>query len=129
MFLPLGTDRYSRRPTVVTYALIAANLAVFGLLRVVAQQHAAEAGRWEALATLVPGRSAWWTYLTYAFLHAGFAHIAFNMLALWVFGPDVEDRLGRIGFLGLYLAGAVGAGAHAAFDRHGVVGASAPSPP
>lgn len=125
VLLPLGTDRYKRRPTLVTYVLIAANLAVYGGFAIWAQSDANAAGRWQGLAALTPGRSAWWTYVTYAFLHANLAHILFNMLALWVFGPDVEDRLGRIGFAALYLAGAIGSGvAHAQFSANPVVGAS-----
>ena len=41
--------------------------------------------------------------ITSQFLHAGWAHIIFNMLFLWVFGNNVEDRLGRIRFLPFYL--------------------------
>lgn len=47
------------------------------------------------------------------FLHAGFLHIAGNMLFLWVFGNNVEDRLGHVGYLLFYLAaGTVAAFAH-----------------
>ena len=64
--------------------------------------------------TIVPGHLRWWQFLTYAFLHAGFMHILGNMLFLWVFGPNVEDRFGRIGFLVFYLTGgAVAGGARA----------------
>jgi membrane associated rhomboid family serine protease len=45
--------------------------------------------------------------VTYAFLHDGFWHIAFNLLFLWIFGPDLEAWLGRASFLRLYLGGAV----------------------
>jgi membrane associated rhomboid family serine protease len=52
-----------------------------------------------------------WTLISYMFVHAGFGHIFFNMLALYFFGPQVELRLGGRSFLGLYLvsglAGAV----------------------
>lgn len=44
-----------------------------------------------------------WTILTYMFLHAGMMHLAFNMLALYFFGPRVEERLGSRNFLTLYL--------------------------
>lgn len=125
MLIPLGTDRYKRRPIIVTYALIAVNLAVFAGLTILRQQSPEIGDRWTAWAVLRPGHSGWWTYLTYAFLHTEYGHIIFNMLALWVFGPDVEDRLGRLGFLGLYLAGAIAAGgAHAMFFSAGVIGAS-----
>src|SRR3990172_6750630 len=43
-----------------------------------------------------------WTLVTYTFLHGGFGHLFFNMLALWVFGPRVEARLGGGRFLLLY---------------------------
>src|SRR5205814_685753 len=35
-----------------------------------------------------------WTFLTYMFLHGGPLHLAFNLLALYVFGPEVEERMG-----------------------------------
>jgi membrane associated rhomboid family serine protease len=44
-----------------------------------------------------------WTLVTYMFLHAGFGHVFFNMLALYFFGPQVELRVGGRAFLGLYL--------------------------
>ena len=51
-----------------------------------------------------------WTALTYMFLHGGWAHIIFNMLALYIFGPRLEARIGGKRFLGLYFtSGLVGA--------------------
>ncbi len=51
-----------------------------------------------------------WTPVTYMFLHAGFGHVFFNMLALFFFGPRVEARLGGRDFLRLYfLSGLSGA--------------------
>jgi membrane associated rhomboid family serine protease len=53
-----------------------------------------------------------WTVVTYMFLHAGFQHLFWNMLALYFFGPRLEARLGGTRFIGLYLtsgvAGALG---------------------
>ena len=49
------------------------------------------------------------TVLTSMFLHGGWAHLLFNMLFLWIFGNNVEDRLGRLRFLGFYLLGGVAA--------------------
>jgi rhomboid family protein len=49
------------------------------------------------------------TILTSMFLHGGLMHIGFNMLFLWVFGNNVEDALGRVRFLGFYLAAGVAA--------------------
>ncbi|NNG15651.1 MAG: rhomboid family intramembrane serine protease [Gemmatimonadales bacterium] len=51
-----------------------------------------------------------WTPITYMFLHADFMHLAFNMLGLYFFGPQLELRLGGRKFLWLYfLAGITGA--------------------
>src|SRR3954462_3113225 len=48
-----------------------------------------------------------WTIVTYMFLHAGITHIAFNMLGLYFFGPNVEARLGSNRFITLYMIGGV----------------------
>lgn len=51
-----------------------------------------------------------WTAITYMFLHGGLWHLFFNMLALFFFGPRLEQRLGGRHFLGLYfLSGITGA--------------------
>ncbi|MDX6643800.1 MAG: hypothetical protein QOD76_1762 [Solirubrobacteraceae bacterium] len=51
------------------------------------------------------------TVFTAMFLHGGWAHLGFNMLFLWIFGNNVEDRLGRLRFVGFYLLGGVSASA------------------
>jgi membrane associated rhomboid family serine protease len=64
----------------------------------------------------------WLSLLTSMFMHAGWLHILGNMLFLWVFGDNVEDRLGHIGFLLFYLAaGAVAAFTQIAIDTNSVV--------
>jgi len=50
-----------------------------------------------------------WQLITYAFLHANFAHIGLNMLALYMFGRDVERTLGAKHYLLLYFAAVVSA--------------------
>ncbi len=125
MLIPLGTDRPLRRPTVVNHVLIALNvvvaLAMIALER--ADPGAAEGivrRLWLARGDLTP-----WGFVTYAFLHGGALHLLGNMVTLWVFGANVEDKLGRAGYLGLYLGGAVIAGsAHIAFESAAVIGAS-----
>jgi membrane associated rhomboid family serine protease len=54
-----------------------------------------------------------WTALTYAFVHGGVLHLLFNGLALFLFGPTVERRLGGPGFLLYFLYCVVGAAAFA----------------
>ncbi|MEE9128167.1 MAG: rhomboid family intramembrane serine protease [Planctomycetota bacterium] len=55
---------------------------------------------------LVP---SWLTPLTCIFLHGGWLHFLGNMLFLWIFGDNVEDRMGHGGYLGFYLGAGVAA--------------------
>lgn len=50
---------------------------------------------------------AWMTFVTCQFLHGGIAHIAGNILYLWIFGRGVEAALGTLRFLLLYLGSGV----------------------
>ncbi|CDZ50334.1 rhomboid family intramembrane serine protease [Neorhizobium galegae] len=63
------------------------------------------------------------TFVTYAFLHMDFWHLASNMLFLWVFGDNVEDALGHVKFLIFYLACAAAGAA-----LHGFVASSSEGP-
>ena len=70
-----------------------------------------------------------WTLVTYQFVHAGILHLAFNMVALYFFGPPVEARLGGRRFLGFYLLCGMGGAALSMLlvqlvPLHLVVGAS-----
>lgn len=49
-----------------------------------------------------------WTAVTYMFVHAGFAHLLFNMIGLFFFGPRLEERLGARDFLALYFLSGLG---------------------
>ena len=78
------------------------------------------------------GKSIALALLTAMFLHGNIEHLAGNMLFLWVFGSTVEDRLGRLNFLALYLLGGVVAtlgyvasNAHSAVPLIGASGAIA----
>jgi rhomboid family protein len=51
--------------------------------------------------------SNWMPLLTDMFLHGGWMHLIFNMWFLWIFGPAMEARFGRLGFLALYVMGGV----------------------
>jgi membrane associated rhomboid family serine protease len=52
---------------------------------------------------LVPAEFRWSAVVTSMFLHGGFLHVAGNMLYLWIFGDNVEDRMGHGRFLVFYL--------------------------
>ena len=99
--------------------IIVACVAVFIL-----QQRSAEfTQNFMWLPALGPTRP--WTAFTYMFLHGGFGHIFFNMLALYIFGPRLEARIGGRRFLGLYVvSGLAGALACYITPMTPVIGAS-----
>ena len=70
----------------------------------------------------------YFTLLSSMFLHGGWMHIIGNMWSLWIFGDNIEDRMGRVGFLCFYLLSGLAAGVlHIAFNttsRAPTVGAS-----
>ena len=102
MFLPLRTDAPLRSTPWMNWLLIVLNLLAF------AGQLAAPAF-FDKLA-LFPTDPHLLNYFTYTFLHGGFLHIAGNMLFLYIFGNNVNDKMGPWGYLGFYLAGGVVAG-------------------
>jgi membrane associated rhomboid family serine protease len=90
-----------------TIVLIVVNVLVF-LFSFVDRQ-----GRLLYLA-LIPAyvlqAGAWWQVVTYMFVHSGWAHIFFNMLALFLFGIQLEQRMGSTEFLIYYFVCGIGAG-------------------
>lgn len=103
--------------------LIAANVAVYFLqLAVFGADNVAS---WFSLSSeQFPDH--WWAVGTYMFVHAGIAHIATNMIMLWMFGPRVERAFGTRSFTNFYFwCGLGGAIFHLLFVRSGaVIGAS-----
>lgn len=118
---PLRDDQPSRTRPLVTYALIVFNAAVFvhqlslGERETAALlEHAAllpgrlsEAVRHGSPAELFESAS---TLVTSQFLHGGFLHVLLNLWTLWIFGDNVEDRLGRLKYLAFYVACGAAAG-------------------
>ncbi len=132
MVLPIGDDNSDRVTTpVVNYLLIAANVLVFVFLqgmgnndrftyefscvpdRIVTGKNEPIEGKVvqdpvtgvKVQRPTIPPTpiSAYLTLLTSMFLHGGIAHIAGNMLFLWIFGDNVEDALGHVRYLVFYL--------------------------
>jgi membrane associated rhomboid family serine protease len=129
MLIPLGTERPLRRPTLVTIILVAVNVIIFVTIKVLATLSPQFNESWntEWMTKLaVHGRNFhWWTLITSVFLHGSWLHLLGNMVFLWVFGQNVEDRFGRAWFLLFYLLGGVAASAlHATFDDNPAIGAS-----
>jgi membrane associated rhomboid family serine protease len=58
---------------------------------------------WAMIPARISAGSGWYTLVTSMFLHAGFLHLAGNLIVLWVFGDNLEDVLGHLGFLAFYL--------------------------
>ncbi len=125
VLIPLGTDRPRRHSPVVTFALLALNALVFVYM---ATLERSDPGAYEKLLLWgqVGGRDFHaHTLVTSAFLHAGWMHLLGNMLFLWIFGPNIEDKLGKVGFAVFYLIGGVASGAlHAFFSDNPAIGAS-----
>lgn len=100
---PIGDDNSSRRTVpIVTYALIILNVLFFFV-----EQSGGDAFimKW----AFVPSRfladpfGDFSTLLTSMFMHVGWVHLGGNMLYLWIFGDNVEDRFGHGKFLAFYL--------------------------
>jgi membrane associated rhomboid family serine protease len=112
-----GLRAAGRRWGAVTLTLIAINVAMF----LVTAVSAAASGHsplnnsnspiFDALSQWPYGVNLfgeWWRVFTGAFLHIGPVHLAFNMIALLVFGSELERQLGRWRYLSLYLLSALG---------------------
>ena len=107
--LPIGDDNSARRITpLVTYALIAINVLVF-LLELSSGDAFIE--RWAFVPTrfLADPVGELPTLFTSMFMHAGWLHLLSNMLYLWIFGDNVEDRLGHGLFTVFYILCGLGA--------------------
>jgi membrane associated rhomboid family serine protease len=130
--IPIGDDNRDRlhRP-VVTYLLIAANIAVFLYMLTL---RGADQDFFVANWSVIPARFThvaefqqanpgitsplYLTLFTAMFLHGGWLHIGGNMLFLWVFGDNVEDAMGPFRFVIFYLlSGLAGNFAHIFFNQ------------
>ena len=130
MVLPLYDDNTDRRSTPwVNYAIIALNIFVFVVLQNTSETftYAFSTVPLEILTghdVVTPGRvlihpmtgqqveipglavtpiSVYLTLFTSMFMHGGWAHLGGNMLFLWIFGDNIEDRLGHVRYLVFYL--------------------------
>ena len=134
--LPLFDNVPVRRFAIVTYALIAANLAVF-VWELGARGSRVDHYAFYPCAVSGPCRGPATDHLVWPegaltgmFLHASWLHVLGNMLFLWIFGNNVEDVMGRVRFLVFYLAaGYAAALAQAWVTLHlsGVTAASIPT--
>ena len=127
MILPYRTSIKPYRTPYVNYALIIVNVVIFILT-----YHEYQIGTdlevlrpWAQPFRYEPRLPELWQFVTYAFLHGSFWHILGNMYFLYLFGNNVNDKLGNLGYLCFYLAGAVfSAIGHGIFQFSPVLGAS-----
>lgn len=124
--LPYKTSITPRRTPYANYALIAVNVFIFILeIRFNPQTGNMGLRPWVDYFMLHAVRPARWQFVTYAFLHGGFFHIIGNMFFLYLFGKNVNDKLGNVGYLAFYLAGAVFSGiGYVLIGKGEVLGAS-----
>jgi membrane associated rhomboid family serine protease len=109
---PIRDHNPSETTPVVTYALIAANVLVFLYQLSLGADDYANAQflyHWALFPAAVSGGDGMQGLVTHMFLHAGFMHLAGNMLFLWIFGDNLEDQMGHAGFLIFYLASGLAA--------------------
>jgi membrane associated rhomboid family serine protease len=114
---PIGDDDTGRRTVpLVTYGLIALNVIVF-LLELAGSEAFIQQWAFVPRRFLANPGSDFLTIFTSTFMHAGWAHLLGNMLYLWIFGDNVEDRFGHLTFTVFYLiCGVAAILAQLAFD-------------
>src|SRR5919109_4887246 len=116
--IPLRDVIPSRTTPVVTIAVIALNSVVFLYQFLLGPAVESFVVKW----ALVPAAFSWITLVTSMFLHGSFLHFAGNMLFLWIFGDNVEDRMGHGRFIVFYLlCGAAAALAQTITDPQSVI--------
>jgi membrane associated rhomboid family serine protease len=98
--IPIRDVMPSRTTPWVTYALIALNVLVF-LYEITLDDR--QAIRFFAEWGLVPAHAGWITATTSMFIHANWLHAGSNLLSLWIFGDNIEDRFGHGRYLAFYL--------------------------
>ena len=104
MFLPLGDTPNPRNYTPwVTWGLIAVNIAVYLFVTMPLGSNPLAFERFMLEHGYKPGAPQLEDLFSSMFLHGGLLHLAGNMLFLWIFGDNVEHRLGRLKYLLVYL--------------------------
>ena len=114
--LPIGDDDSDRRMApLVNYALIAINILVFVLLQGMGGNEKFTYAYSTVPAEILTGKDiatgvleptpipVYFTLITSMFMHGGWAHLLGNMLFLWVFGDNIENRIGHLRYLIFYL--------------------------
>ena len=104
--IPVGMNYRTERLPIVTLSLIGINTLIWLVSLICQASTDGESQQWifEHL-WLTPANCTWYAPLTSMFVHAGFMHLAGNMIFLFLFGSCVEDMIGRLRFSAFYLVG------------------------
>ncbi len=106
--IPIRDQIPTRHFPIVNYLLIAANILVFILMWLAGSAQEKIVYDFALIPANISSGLDFGDFsdvLTSMFMHAGLAHLAGNMLYLWIFGDNVEDRLGPVKYLIFYLVG------------------------
>ncbi|HPU83947.1 MAG TPA: rhomboid family intramembrane serine protease [Candidatus Latescibacteria bacterium] len=124
--IPFRDSNPSGTPPVVTVGIILANLAAFAYELSLGPLLEPFISHYGVIPALVTGAEGYVAdsptdlvrrFLGAMFLHGGWLHLVSNMWYLWLFGDNIEDRLGHLGFLGFYMGCGVAATSfHVAMD-------------
>src|SRR6056297_4302260 len=109
---PIRDHNPSGRTPYVTYALIALNVLIFlSYWSLFSDQRALMLffDDWAMVPAKVTQAGNYTGLLTSMFLHGGVMHLVGNMLFLWIFGDNMEDRMGHLPYLGFYIASGLAA--------------------
>lgn len=121
---PIRDHNPSGRTPYVTIALIAINILVFlgYFLSKSEMQLDYFFMEWGLIPARIMAGDGYETIVTSMFLHAGWMHLAGNMLFLWIYGDNLEDEMGPLGFLLFYFAaGLAAAGLQAVADLNSMI--------
>ncbi len=119
--IPLRDANPTKNTPFVTYSIVAINVLIFFWELLLDGQGRLESFiiTWGVIPVelLAEPASEWMTLISSMFLHGGWAHLLGNMLYLWVFGDNLEDRLGPVRFIIFYIGtGLAATGAQVAID-------------
>ena len=105
--IPLRDYNPTRRPSLLTWGLILINFGVYFYLAQNPVMGEAAIAQYAVVPADISAGRHLGTLITSMFLHASLLHVGGNMLFLWIFGNNVEDKLGEIKFLVIYFASGI----------------------
>lgn len=112
MIIPISDDYPTKLKPIFTFLIIAINIIIHLWVRIITANLENFINKWGFTPTslnLLPSLIPVFTMFTSMFLHGNFIHLLFNMWFLWIFGDNIEDAFGYLGFIVFYFLCHVGA--------------------